>query len=129
MKSALSWRSLAVAAISVSFLAVAGCGGSSSSSGNNNAGKGQGPVPEPKSPTTITFSSWVGTTPAMQKLADNFHKLHPNITVQFQNVTADNSEQKITTQIAGGNPPDAAFVDAGSVASYAGRDVWRITTG
>jgi multiple sugar transport system substrate-binding protein len=122
VKSPQSRRSAAlIGSVVFGLLAVAGCSSDSNSS-DNNAGKGKGPVPEPKSPVTVTFSSWVGTTPAMQKLADNFHKLHPNITIQFQDVTADNSQQKITTQIAGGNPPDAAFVDAGAVAGFAGRD-------
>jgi multiple sugar transport system substrate-binding protein len=122
VKSPQSRRSAAfIGSVVFSLLVLAGCSSGSNSS-DNNAGKGKGPVPEPKSPVTVTFSSWVGTTPAMQKLADNFHKLHPNITIQFQDVTADNSQQKITTQIAGGNPPDAAFVDAGAVAGFAGRE-------
>lgn len=121
MKSPLTRRSTAVVGSIIAVAAlVAGCGGGSSNS-NPNAGAGKGPVPEPKSPVTVTFSSWVGTQPAMKKLAENFHALHPNITIEFQNVTADNSQQKITTQIAGGNPPDAAFVDASAVPTFAGR--------
>jgi len=122
VKSRSVRKSLGVVAPLVLASAVlAACGGTSTPD-NDNAGEGQGPVPEPSSPTTVTFSSWVGTQPAMKKLAENFHKEHPNITIEFQNVTADNSQQKITTQIAGGNPPDAAFVDAGAVATFAGRD-------
>jgi len=79
---------------------------------NTDAGKGQGPVQDPTSATTVTFSSWVGSDPTMKKMAADFHKLHPNITIQFQNVSADNASQKLTTQIAGGNPPDVAYVDA-----------------
>jgi ABC-type glycerol-3-phosphate transport system substrate-binding protein len=111
-----------VGSMLVGALVVAGCGGSDSSDDNADAGKGKGAVPEPTSPVTVTFSSWVGTQPAMKKLAENFHAEHPNISIEFQNVTADNSQQKITTQIAGGNPPDAAFVDAGAVPTFAGRD-------
>jgi multiple sugar transport system substrate-binding protein len=122
VKSPKLRRALLAVGPVLGLLAVASCGGSDSSSSDANAGKGNGSVPEPTKPVTVTFSSWVGTQPAMKKLADNFHAAHPNITVQFQNVTADNSQQKITTQIAGGNPPDAAFIDAGAVPSFAGRD-------
>lgn len=121
MKSPSLRRSLSVVGPVLALLVVASCGGGSTPS-DKNAGKGTGEVPEPTTPVTVTFSSWVGTQPAMKKLAENFHTLNPNITIQFQNVTADNSQQKITTQIAGGNPPDAAFVDAGAVPTFAGRD-------
>jgi multiple sugar transport system substrate-binding protein len=121
VKSPSLRRALTVVGPVLALLIVASCGGGSTPS-DKNAGKGTGAVPEPTKPVTVTFSSWVGTQPAMKKLAENFHTLNPNITIQFQNVTADNSQQKITTQIAGGNPPDAAFVDAGAVPTFAGRD-------
>ncbi|MDX6364973.1 MAG: multiple sugar transport system substrate-binding protein, partial [Nocardioidaceae bacterium] len=79
---------------------------SAGSKPNTDAGKGKGPVKDPTTPTTVTFSSWVGSDPTMKKMAADFHKLHPNITISFQNVSADNASQKLTTQIAGNNPPD-----------------------
>jgi len=74
---------------------------------------------EPTSPVTLTFESWVGDSPQMKKFASDFHKLHPNITIQFQNVSADNASTKLTTQIAGGTAPDVAFLDASSIAGFA----------
>jgi multiple sugar transport system substrate-binding protein len=88
---------------------------------NTHAGKGQGPVKDPTSPVTVTFSSWVGSDPTMKKFATDFHKLHPNITIKFQNVNADTASQKLTTQIAGGNPPDVAFVNASDTSDFASR--------
>src|SRR3954451_4125162 len=88
---------------------------------NTHAGKGKGPVKDPKSPVTVTFSSWVGADPTMKKFAADFHKEHPNITIKFQNVNADNASQKLTTQIAGGNPPDVAYVDASATSDFASR--------
>src|SRR3954452_5694573 len=88
---------------------------------NTDAGKGQGPVEDPTTPTTVTFSSWVGSDPTMKKFAADFHKLHPNITIKFQNVNADSASQKLTTQIAGGNPPDVAFVNASDTSDFASR--------
>jgi multiple sugar transport system substrate-binding protein len=123
VRKAVSRRSLAlVGGATVLALVAAGCGGSSDNNSSSTAGKGKGPVPEPTEPVTVTFSSWVNTNPGMAKLKENFERDHPNITIEFQNVTADNSMQKITTQIAGGNPPDAAFIDAGNVQAFAGRD-------
>jgi multiple sugar transport system substrate-binding protein len=94
---------------------------SSGAKPNTNVGKGKGPVKDPTSPTTVTFSSWVGSDPTMKKFAADFHKLHPNITIAFQNVNADNASQKLTTQIAGNNPPDVAFVDASATSDFASR--------
>ena len=76
---------------------------------------------DPKEPVTITFSSWIGNEPSIKKMAADFHKQHPNITVEFQNLPAEESSQKLTAQIAGGNAPDAAFVDASTVAGFASR--------
>jgi multiple sugar transport system substrate-binding protein len=99
--------------------ALVACGSKPAST--NNIGKGPGPVKDPTSPVTVTFSSWVGSDPTMKKMAADFHKLHPNITIAFQNVSADNASQKLTTQLAGGNPPDVAYVDASSTSDFASR--------
>jgi multiple sugar transport system substrate-binding protein len=100
--------------------ALVACG--SKPADTSNIGKGPGPVKDPTSPVTVTFSSWVGSDPTMKKMAADFHKLHPNITIQFQNVSADNAAQKLTTQIAGGNPPDVAYIDASNTSDFASRD-------
>ncbi|HET6824414.1 MAG TPA: sugar ABC transporter substrate-binding protein [Amnibacterium sp.] len=99
-------------------LGLTACAGSSGTTSSSHAA---GPVPDPKKPVTITFASWVGSDPTMQALSKEFHKEHPNITVKFENIPSDSENQKLTTQIAGGNPPDAAFVDASSVASFSTR--------
>ena len=101
----------------------AGCGGGGSSEtpAASEQSTKAGPVAEPTAPVTIEFSSWVGEQDTMKRLAKEFHKAHPNITVKFQNVPAEQSAQKLTTQIAGGNPPDVAFVDASTVAAFASR--------
>jgi multiple sugar transport system substrate-binding protein len=98
---------------------LAGCGGGSSGSGSS--ANATGPVKDPTKPVTITFSSWVGDEKGMKTLVTKFEQAHPNIKVKLQNVPAEESNQKLTTQIAGGNPPDVAFVDASTVASFASR--------
>jgi multiple sugar transport system substrate-binding protein len=112
------WRTLAISAVAVTLLATACGSGNGSTDGQSG---GTGPVPDPKDPVTVTFSSWVGKESSIKKMAADFHKEHPNITVKFQNVPAEESQQKLTAQIAGGNPPDAAFVDASTVAGFASR--------
>lgn len=98
------------------WLGACGAGGSDEEPGTS------GPVSEPEEDVTITFASWVGNDEGMQRLYDRFREEHPKITVEFQDVPAEQSQQKLTTQIAGGNPPDAAFIDAGAVADFASRE-------
>ena len=115
-------RSLSALATAAVLVVAAACGGGGTSSPQaSSAPTAQGPVPEPTAPVTITFSSWVGNTKGMKKLYAKFKTEHPNITVQFQDVPAEESEKKLTTQVAGGNPPDAAYVDASNVATFAPR--------
>jgi multiple sugar transport system substrate-binding protein len=113
------FRSARLVAVFALASAMAACSGSSTP--GTSTGTGTGPVKDPKSPVTITFSSWVGGDPTMKKMAADFHKLHPNITIQFQNVSADNASQKLTTQIAGGDPPDVAYIDASGTSDFASR--------
>jgi multiple sugar transport system substrate-binding protein len=113
-------RVLAAGAVAVSLFTAACSSGGGSGSGSD-AGAGEGPVEDPKEPVTISFSSWVGNEPSIQKMYEAFHKEHPNITIEFQNVPAEESNEKLTAQIAGGNAPDAAFVDASTTAGFASR--------
>ena len=107
-----------LATVAVGLLATAcGAGGTT-----EPEAKATGPVAEPSEPVTVTFTSWVGGEPGMKQLAKEFTEEHPNISIEFQNVPAEQATQKLTTQIAGGNPPDAAFVDASTVASFASRN-------
>ena len=116
-------RTLGAVAV-LAMVATACLGNNSSSTGPQSSGPSVKPITpkEPTSPVTLTFSSWVGESPQMKKFAEEFHSLHPNITIDFQNVSADNSTTKLTTQIAGGTAPDVAFMDASAVEQFASRD-------
>ncbi|MGH2613767.1 MAG: ABC transporter substrate-binding protein [Thermomicrobiales bacterium] len=81
-------------------------------------------IAEPAEPVTITFASWVNETEMMPMLRDRFQELHPNITVEFQGVPAEEMTDRLTTQIAGGNPPDTAFVDQSAVVDFASRNAF-----
>jgi multiple sugar transport system substrate-binding protein len=113
-------RSLSSIAVVVIAALVAGCGGGSDDS--TTAGQGKGPVPDPKQPVTISFASWVGGTRGMKVLYKKFQKAHPNIKVEFQEIPSEEARRKLTTQIAGGNAPDSAYLDAGTVTAFAARN-------
>jgi multiple sugar transport system substrate-binding protein len=115
------WSPLVVTSALVAALTLAGCGGSSTPKESSSDGKSAGPVAEPSSPVTVSFSSWSANDPTMKQLAAAFHKEHPKITVQLLNVDAETAAEKLTTQIAGGNPPDVAYIDASSTADFASR--------
>ena len=55
----------------------------------------------------------------MKRFAKRLPAEHPNITIEFQNVPAEQASQKLTTQLAGGNPPDVAYVNASDTADFA----------
>jgi multiple sugar transport system substrate-binding protein len=122
-----SWRTPAVVALLlIASTALAACGSGDDSEGgttpaNTTEGTGEGPVQDPTEPTEVTFFSWVGNQPTMKKFAKDFHALHPNITIKFENVPAEQAGQVLTTRIAGNNPPDVAFVNASDTADYASR--------
>ena len=79
-------------------------------------------IPDPTEPVTITFASWVNESEAMVAFRDQFQELHPNITVEFQGIPAEEMTDRLTTQIAGGNPPDTAFIDQSAVVDFASRN-------
>ena len=116
-------RTISLLAASSALVLVAACGGGGGgdTTGGAAPSTAQGPVPEPTAPVTITFSSWVGQDKGMKALYAKFKTEHPNITVEFQDVPAEESEKKLTTQVAGGNPPDTAYVDASNIATFAPR--------
>jgi multiple sugar transport system substrate-binding protein len=78
---------------------------------------------EPTEPVTIryyVFSS-VAESSQMKGFKKAFEKEYPNITVEFEPVPSGRSSDKLLTEIAGGNAPDTAFVDAGFVQALASR--------
>ena len=80
-------------------------------------------IPDPTEPVTITFASWVhGDADAWESMAERFHELHPNITIEFQDVPFEEMHDKLVTQIAANNPPDAAYIDASMVAEFSSRN-------
>lgn len=79
-------------------------------------------IPDPSEPTVVTFASWVGGGQTWLNLAEQFHELHPNITIEFQDVPFEEIRTKLLTQVAANNPPDVAYMDASSVGEFAARN-------
>jgi multiple sugar transport system substrate-binding protein len=79
-------------------------------------------VAVPEGEITLTFASWVGETDTMQKLAEEFHELYPNITIDFQGIPAEEMHDKMLTQVAGGTAPDVAYLDQSQVGEFASRN-------
>lgn len=80
-------------------------------------------IADPSEPVTITFASWVaGTSAVIESLRGQFQELHPNITVDFEDVPAEEFTDRLTTRIAGGNPPDVAYLDQSAVVDFASRN-------
>ncbi|WP_176084644.1 sugar ABC transporter substrate-binding protein [Martelella sp. HB161492] len=77
--------------------------------------------------TELRFTVWTGSQPHLDMLnaiAAGFAETHPDVTVKFDTIPFNDYVQKITLQLAGGNPPDLgwllensgpAFVDAGTL--------------
>jgi ABC-type glycerol-3-phosphate transport system substrate-binding protein len=80
-------------------------------------------IADPAEPVTISFASWVaGTSPVFEALRTQFQELHPNISIDFEDVPAEEFTDRLTTRIAGGNPPDVAFMDQSAVVDFASRN-------
>lgn len=79
-------------------------------------------IPDPSEPVVVTFASWVGGSPTWQNLAEQFHELHPNITIEFHDVPFEEMRTKLLTQVAANNPPDVAYVDASTTGEFASRN-------
>jgi ABC-type glycerol-3-phosphate transport system substrate-binding protein len=80
-------------------------------------------IADPAAPVTISFSSWhTANSPVFETLRTQFQELHPNIAVDFEDVPAEEATDRLTTRIAGGNPPDVAFMDQSAVVDFASRN-------
>ncbi|GAA2017230.1 extracellular solute-binding protein [Pseudokineococcus marinus] len=86
---------IAVGVVTAAALALAGCGG-----GDDAAAPADGPV-------TLTLAGWsLSTTPEFQTLADAYHEVDPDVTIEVQEYDATNYDTQMTTDLAAGTAPD-----------------------
>jgi len=95
----------AIAAI-VLLGSVAACGSSAAS--------GDGPV----SLRMTTWSANEAHVKLFNEIAAEYKQTHPDVTVQFDALPVDTYTTTLTTQIAGGNPPDLAWILEGSAPDF-----------
>lgn len=79
-------------------------------------------------PVALRMTVWTGSEAhlaLLNEIAAAYKADHPNVNVQFDTIPFDDYTSKLTIQLAGGNPPDAgwiqettapAFIDAGVLA-------------
>ncbi|MGV8935866.1 MAG: ABC transporter substrate-binding protein [Allorhizobium sp.] len=63
--------------------------------------------------TDLRMTVWTGSEAHLKMLngiAESFKKTHPDVNVQFETVPVNDYTQKLTFQVAGGNPPDIAWM-------------------
>lgn len=83
-------------------LALTGC---SSSDGDTDPGSTD--PASPAAPVTVTLAGWsLATTPEFQLLADAFHEVNPDITVEVQEYDATNYDTQMIADLAAGSAPD-----------------------
>lgn len=110
-----SWLKLAAGAAAITLL-TAGCAGSSGS----DAGSGS-------APQNSTLTVWLMSGSAPSTLTDalnkEFQAAHPGVTVNYQVQAWDGIQQKLTTALAGGTPPDVIEIGNTQTPAFASQGV------
>ena len=113
-----------VAAAATFALIAAACSSGTSGGGGGPTSASASTTPitakEPTSPVSISFAApgYIVNSPNIKKFAKQFEKLHPNITIEFQSVPAEQEHDKLLTQVAAGTAPDTAYVDSSIVSDF-----------
>jgi raffinose/stachyose/melibiose transport system substrate-binding protein len=93
-----------VALLAATSLLLAACGGGSGNSNNNSSDLYKNPV------TLVWWNNYNTAGPGQtywQKVANDFHALHPTVTVQFNGIETNELQRtKIPAALLSGNPPD-----------------------
>jgi multiple sugar transport system substrate-binding protein len=74
----------------------------------------------------LRFTVWTGNEAHLAMLngiADSFKAKHPDVTVRFETIPAADYTQKLTFQLAGGNPPDAGWMMEDAAPTFANAGV------
>lgn len=72
-----------------------------------------GLISGPLSAEELRFTIWTGNEAHLKLLngiAESFKATHPDVTVKFETIPAADYTQKLTFQLAGGNPPDLGWM-------------------
>jgi multiple sugar transport system substrate-binding protein len=70
----------------------------------------------------LRFTVWTGNEAHLSMLngiAESFTQTHPDVTVRFETIPAADYTQRLTFQLAGGNPPDAGWMMEDAAPAFA----------
>lgn len=74
----------------------------------------------------LRFTVWTGSAEHLGMLngfADGFKESHPDVNITFETIAFGDYIQKLTLQIAGGNPPDMGWMLEGAAPTFIGSNV------
>lgn len=74
----------------------------------------------------LRFTVWTGNEAhlaLLNSIADSFKETHPDVSVRFETIPAGDYTQKLTFQLAGGNPPDAGWMMEDAALTFANAGV------
>ncbi|UUP18263.1 ABC transporter substrate-binding protein [Nitratireductor thuwali] len=74
----------------------------------------------------LRFTVWTGSEAHLKMLneiAESFKQKHPDVNVQFETIPAADYTQKLTFQLAGGNPPDLGWMMEDAAPTFAAANV------
>lgn len=74
----------------------------------------------------LRFTVWTGNKAHLDMLngiAESFKKTHPDVTVKYETIPAADYTQKLTFQLAGGNPPDLGWMMEDAAPTFAAAGV------
>ncbi|MBL8834042.1 MAG: sugar ABC transporter substrate-binding protein [Rhodospirillales bacterium] len=80
----------------------------------------------PATAAELRFTIWTGNEAHLRMLngfANSFKAARPDVTVKFETIPPDAYTQKLTIQIAGGNPPDAGWLMEDAAPTFASAGV------
>lgn len=86
--------------IVMAMLLITACGGGQAS-----------PTAAANEPVTITVWDYYGEATPIKPLIEGFQKENPNITVQYEALDWDTTQEKLNVVLTGGTPPDVVTVD------------------
>lgn len=85
-----------------------------------------GMMSAPLSAAELRVTVWTGNEAHLKMLndiADSFKQSHPDVTVTYETIPAADYTQKLTFQLAGGNPPDLGWMMEDAAPTFASAGV------
>lgn len=88
---------------------------------NTPADTKQPDAPAAPKEVTLRFTVWTAAEAHLKllnEIAAEYKQTHPNVTVKYQSIPFEEYVQKVTLQLAGGDPPDAGWIVENSAPTF-----------